>query len=168
MTEVDVKRVYTQTFGVAAAILEREGNILLVKESNPSHPDHGKWNQPAGWIDVGEDPIEAVKREVKEESGYTFTPEALLGIYSFVRNDMVSYRGSPPHGIKILYVGSISGVQNDWNKDEISEVRWFTPKEIYAMDEATLRDADIKKEVHDYFAGVRFPLAVVTHTVQEK
>ncbi|PIQ68875.1 MAG: hypothetical protein COV91_01870 [Candidatus Taylorbacteria bacterium CG11_big_fil_rev_8_21_14_0_20_46_11] len=64
------KRVFTQVFGVVGAILEKEGKFLLVRENNPPHPDHGKWNQPAGWVDVGENPITAVSREVREETGF--------------------------------------------------------------------------------------------------
>lgn len=36
------------------------------------------------------------------------------------------------------------------------------------MDDATLRDRDVKQMVKDYFAGIRFPLSVVTHTVRER
>ena len=157
-------RVFTQTFGVAGAILERDGKILLVRESQPGNPDHGKWNQPAGWIEVGKDPFETVKKEVLEESGYAFTPEAILGVYLLLRNDMISYRGSPPHGIKILYISSISGEQQALHGDT-SEARWFSPEEIYSMDLKTLRDLDIKQEVRDFFSGKRFPLSLVTHTV---
>ena len=75
-------RVFTQTFGVVGGLLERDGKILLVREAQRKGPDSGKWNHPAGWIDVGENPVEAVKREVLEESGFSFTPKHLLGIYS--------------------------------------------------------------------------------------
>ena len=61
------KRVLTQTFGVVGAILERDGKILLTKEVK--EVAKGLWSHPAGWIEVGENPIESVKREVKEETG---------------------------------------------------------------------------------------------------
>ena len=72
------ERVFTQVFGVVGAIIEKEGKILLVKEAG-TH-DKGKWNQPAGWIDVGEDPIEMVKRELKEETGLDFNPMVFRSI----------------------------------------------------------------------------------------
>jgi 8-oxo-dGTP pyrophosphatase MutT (NUDIX family) len=75
----------------------RDGKILLVREAQRKGPDNGKWNHPAGWIDVGENPIEAVKREVLEESGFTFTPKYLLGIYSLVRKDIEKELGATPH-----------------------------------------------------------------------
>ena len=48
-----MQRVFTQTFGVVGALLVRDGKILLVKEAGKM--DNGKWNQPAGWPEVGED-----------------------------------------------------------------------------------------------------------------
>src|SRR3989344_7747445 len=98
-------RVFTQTFGVVGAILEKDGKILLIREADPG-PDQNKWSHPAGWIDVGENPIDAVKREAKEESGYDFEPTALLGIYSLVRKDVIR-EGYTPHAIKLLFLGNI-------------------------------------------------------------
>jgi len=66
-----MKRVFTQTFGVVGAIIEKEGKILLVKETKKVAK--GLWNHPAGWIDVGENPFEAVKREVNEKVGTFLT-----------------------------------------------------------------------------------------------
>lgn len=157
-------RIFTQTFGVVGGLLERDGKFLLVRESQQKGPDHGKWNHPAGWIDVGENPIDAVKREVLEESGYEFTPKYLLGVYSLVRNDIEKEMGGTPHGIKLIFIGDISENQVSALHDDVSEIKWFAPEEIYAMDSATLRDSDIKQMVQDYFAGKKFPLDTVTHT----
>ncbi len=157
-------RVFTQTFGVVGAILEKNGRILLVKESQRKGPDDGKWSQPAGWIDVGEHPSEAVKREVKEETGYTFTPTHLLGVYSLVRKDVEKELGGTPHALKLIYIGAISADQTEL-EDDVDEVKWFLPEEIYSMNQNTLRDLDIKQEVKDYFSGKRYALDIVVHTI---
>lgn len=161
-------RVFTQTFGVVGGLLERDGKILLVREAQQKGPDHGKWSHPAGWIDIGENPIEAVKREVLEESGFTFTPKYLLGIYSLVRKDIEKELGATPHAIKLIFVGEISETQNEKLEDDVSEVKWFSPNEIYAMNQATLRDLDIKQIVRDYLAGKKLPLESIIHTVAQK
>lgn len=161
-----MERVFTQTFCGAGALIERGGKFLLVREHHPRHADHGKWNQPAGWIDVGEDPLLAAAREVREETGFTFTPTHLLGVYSLVRKDMTGPRGTP-HVFKLIFVGRIGDAAGERTGDEISEARWFSPEEIYAMDSATLRDQDIKIEVRDFLAGARYPLSLITHTMQE-
>lgn len=132
----------------------------------PSHADHGKWNQPAGWLDVGEDPVAAVTREVKEETGYEFTPMYILGLYSLVKPNKPRPQITS-HPLKVVFRGTISGTPAEISGD-VSETRWFSPEEIYAMDKNTLRDIDIKTEVRDYLAGRRYPLELITHTVQGK
>ncbi|MBI3420676.1 MAG: NUDIX domain-containing protein [Candidatus Sungbacteria bacterium] len=161
-----MERVFTQTFTVVGAIIEQDGKILLVKEA--AGHDKGKWNQPAGWVDPGENPFVAVKREIKEESGLDFEPQAVLGIYSIVKKRLEGkVAAGVPHGFKIIYTGSIRGETNTDYGDTV-EARWFTPAEIEAMDQDTLRDQDIKQEVADYFAGKKYPLDLIHHTVQEK
>ena len=56
-----------------AALIERDGCYLMVRE----HTRHGiRINQPAGHWEAGETLLDAVRREVLEESGYEFTPTA--------------------------------------------------------------------------------------------
>jgi len=157
-------RVYTQVFAVVGAIIEWDGKFLLVKENQPKHPDHGKWNQPAGWIDVGEDPLDSVKREVKEETGYDFTPTHLLSVSSLVRKDQTKHFGATPHALKLIFIGNISKNAGEI-EDDISEIHWFSPRDIEAMDAKTLRDVDIKRLVKNYISGVQYPLEILHHTV---
>ena len=64
-----------------AAIVERqfgdETRFLMVREDTRRGV---KINQPAGHWEADETLIEGVQREVLEESGYAFTPTALLGV----------------------------------------------------------------------------------------
>ena len=76
-----------------------------------------------------------------------------------------SEAGCIHHAIKIIFVGEILGEQGEFMKDEIAETKWFTPEEIENMGPETLRDVDIKQMVKDYFAGKRYPLDMITHTV---
>ena len=162
-----MNRVLTQTFGVAGAVIEREGKFLLVKEAHGG-PDRGKWSHPAGWIEVGESPVEAAEREVEEESGFSFTSERLLGVYSVVRNDIENDRGEFPHGIKFIFTGSVSDEPVRDLGGDTSSVKWFSPDEVYEMESDRLRDVDIKIMVRDFLAGKGFPLTVVTHTNSKK
>lgn len=160
-------RVFTQTFGVVGGILEKDGKILLIKEGKTRMGDDGKWSHPAGWIEVGEDPVMGAKREIEEESGYRFEPTALLGVYSLVRNDKTDSYGITPHAIKLIYLGAISAEPERELASDSVETRWFTKEEIDAMDGDTLRDKDIKQMVQDYFAGQQFPLDVVSHSTAQ-
>ncbi len=56
--------------GVAGkAVIRKDGRFLLIQRSLRSHFDPGLWELPGGKIDHGEDLVEAVKREVREETG---------------------------------------------------------------------------------------------------
>lgn len=51
--------------GVAALVRNEEGSLLLIRRS-----DDGRWGLPAGVVDPGETPADAVRREVLEETGF--------------------------------------------------------------------------------------------------
>jgi len=153
-----MRRVRTQPFVIVRAFIEKDGKFLLVQE-NWGHVK-GLWNFPAGWLDLSEDPLAGAVREVKEETGYDFTPEHLLGIYSFIKYSQ-SEKGQP---VEFVYTGRVSGEQSKIDHHEIKQTRWFTPEEIMAMNESELRDKISKRMLEDYLAGQRYPLEVVSHS----
>ena len=66
----------TPKLGVDAAIFDDKGRILLLRRS-----DDDQWSLPCGWVEVGESPVEAIIREVKEETGLDVKPTHILGVY---------------------------------------------------------------------------------------
>jgi hypothetical protein len=46
---------------------------------------------------------------------------------------------------KIIFIGDISETSSGRLQDDVTEAKWFSPDEIYAMDNKTLRDLDIKQ-----------------------
>ncbi len=53
--------------GGMAVVFDDRGRVLLFRHT---YRDHYPWGLPGGWLKGGEDPIDAVEREVYEESGY--------------------------------------------------------------------------------------------------
>jgi 8-oxo-dGTP diphosphatase len=54
---------------VLAVIKNEKGEVLLAKRNDPEIPsEHNKWEIMGGGIEYGENPVMAVKREVKEEA----------------------------------------------------------------------------------------------------
>ena len=74
-----------------AAVIERDGKFLFVEEIAGGRR---VLNQPAGHLDPGESLVQAVAREVLEETAHRFTPTALLGIYRWLydREDVTFLR----------------------------------------------------------------------------
>lgn len=60
----------------AAAVIDKEGKILLMRRT-----DNQLWAMPAGQMEVGESPAEAVVRETYEETGIRCIPKGLVGVY---------------------------------------------------------------------------------------
>lgn len=61
-----------KTFVAMKAIILNENNeVLIVQESSkdPTRSHIGKWDLPGGRLEFGEDPVEGLKREIKEEVG---------------------------------------------------------------------------------------------------
>jgi len=156
------KKFSTHTVGIAAAIIEKDGKILLIKENRPSLPGHARWHHPAGWIEKGENIIDSAAREAKEETGYDFKPTFLIGIYSLFRKDFNL------HPIKFVFGGTTpEAPSGKFDPDEILELKFFSPEEIYGMDDNLFFDNDLKQIIHDYFAGKKYPLEIIHHEIQK-
>lgn len=64
----------------AAALIVEDGKVLLVRRAND--PMRGLWTMPAGFVDAGENPAEAVVRECLEETGYQVRVTGLFDVLS--------------------------------------------------------------------------------------
>lgn len=64
---------------VGGNIIEKDNKILLMQET--FEKVKGKWNLPAGRLDMNEDIITCAKREGEEETGFKLKPSYLVGIY---------------------------------------------------------------------------------------
>jgi len=63
--------------GVRALILNTQGDILLQLRT-----DTGLWGLPGGSVELGETALEALEREVLEETGLTVVSAEPMGLYS--------------------------------------------------------------------------------------
>ncbi len=61
-----------------AALIEKDDQILLVRRVND--PQRGLWTLPAGFVDAGEDPVQAIERECLEETGLRVQVMDLLDV----------------------------------------------------------------------------------------
>jgi 8-oxo-dGTP pyrophosphatase MutT (NUDIX family) len=122
----------------AAAVINSQGAILLMRRR-----DNGLWAMPAGQMEVGESPAEAVVRETYEETGVRCRPTALVGIYDARFWD----NGPLQHVYKFTFLCEpLEGQQVDpFDPLETLETGWFDenalPETLYPGHRERIGDA---------------------------
>ena len=102
------------------AILRRNNKILLTKRNVPPFENH--WCLPGGHIEKGETVKQAMKREVKEETGLDFSPK-FVGYWDEIIPSIEW------HAVVLVFEGSFRGKIIP-QKSEVKEIKWFSEKEI--------------------------------------
>jgi 8-oxo-dGTP pyrophosphatase MutT (NUDIX family) len=67
---------FTSRFEVVSCYLEHNGDILILHRQDYK-PEGNTWGLPAGKIDTGENELEAMVREIGEETGLSVEPKEL-------------------------------------------------------------------------------------------
>lgn len=132
-----------------AAVTETDGRFLLVEELINRRL---VFNQPAGHVEPGETLLEAVQREVREETAWRFVPQQLLGVYLW----------HGPHGrsfLRFSFTGTVSDHDPAQPLDAgILRTHWLSRAELQ---ERELRSPLVLRCIEDYLAGRRQPLEAV-------
>mgnify|MGYP002761186040 FL=1 len=108
----------------ANALIKEDGKYLMVQEGK----EHvkGTYNIPGGGVEHGENPVEAVKREVMEETGLEVTSiDGLIGVFN-------SYSSKDNHPV-IVHVFScqVEDKEPEPQKDEeILEAEFKDPDNL--------------------------------------
>jgi 8-oxo-dGTP diphosphatase len=91
----------------AYAVCISDENLLLARWVGPQGK---KWTMPGGGVEHGEDPYDAVIREVAEETGYTVEIDRLLGVHSTNLPRLPRLRrDTDVHSIRLLYRARVVG-----------------------------------------------------------
>lgn len=132
----------------AYAVVERRGQLLLTHWRR-GHM-HG-WTLPGGGIEAGEDPRDAVVREVMEETGLEARVGKLLGIDSrvMVREEVKEGADAELHTIRIVYRATVKdGPLRHEVGGSSDEARWVPLRDIRSLRTLSLVQTGIR------FAGI--------------
>ena len=131
-----------------AAIVQREDRFLVVEESIGGAL---VINQPAGHVEPGETPIDAVVREAREETAWEFAPERLTGIYLW------KPRGAHRAYLRLAFSGRVTEHDPLQALDEgIVQALWLTEAEL-RHNGRRLRSPMVLRCIEDHRRGAGAP-----------
>jgi len=127
----------------STAIVVHNGKILLTKRKK--EPCKNCWDLPGGFVDYGENPEKALRREMREELGLReLKKPEILGIYA----DTYADKEESYHVNCVIYVVKIDNAREIKiaDKEELSAYKWSSFKNInikkiaFASNQTALRD----------------------------
>lgn len=139
-----------------SAVIERDQRFLVVEENTR---DGLRLNMPAGHLDPAETPLQACAREVLEETAYSFTPTALVGIY--MNRFMRTRTGSDITYMRFAFTGELGMLHAHRMLDDgIVRTLWMSLDELRATAHLH-RSPVVLQSVQDYLAGQRFSTSLI-------
>lgn len=127
-----------------AVITDDDGRILLARWTEGRRV---AWTMPGGGLEAGEDPADAVRREVREETGYASNSLDLLGIHSRVipAGRRTHKADAPLHTLRIVYRAEIIGGSLRFEENGSTDMAgWFTLDEVAKLQRVKLVDIALR------------------------
>jgi len=106
-----------------ALCVDDRGRVLLCRRA--IEPAKGLWDIPGGFLEEGEQPLDAVRRELREETGLDVTPLELLCV-------TVDDYGEGAGAAKTLNLTWLARIDEGEPvaADDVAELRWFARDEL--------------------------------------
>jgi len=139
-----------------SVVIEKDNKFLMVQESAPDI--YGKWNFPAGKVEVGEDILTAAKRESLEESGYRVELTSLISVY-YINWDNNA-------GITVRYNFRAKLVNENEKPqalaDDILKAEWMTREQVQTLVKTDqLRSSNSVRLASETLSGKTFPIDIL-------
>ena len=118
------------------ALIERAGQILLTRGKEI------QWDLPGGRLHIGEDPIDGLRREIREELRLDIEPLDIIHTFVFTSKSVAHY--------VVIYRGNVRGSIEEMKVDEseIGGILWVGRDEF---EDLPMRDG-YKEALRKFFA----------------
>ena len=109
---------------VVAAIIRKNGKLLIAQRKNDSKREPNKWEFPGGKVEFGEHPEDAIIREIKEELNIKIKVNTFFSVSSH----MYERDGKPSHVILLTFLTTyLSGKLEHL---DVQDSKWIYPHQF--------------------------------------
>ena len=129
-----------------AAIILKKGKLLLEKRAIEPFKEY--WCLPGGHIEKGESAIDAVKREIREETGLNVKSCKFLFYFDEIITEI------DWHSVVLVFLCKTSGVLRP-QKEEVKELNWFNLKDVLKL-RLAFRHKDLISKFIEEFGTQKF------------
>ena len=138
--ELDEKRQRMSAY----AVVINDDHMLLARIA-PGYPRAGEWTLPGGGLHWGEDPRDAVHRELFEEAGLRGEIIGLLGIDSLRIRRTYNGQRVGYHALRVIYEMAAQGEPRVTEVDgSVSESRWVSLAELANLPAVELVESGLR------------------------
>jgi ADP-ribose pyrophosphatase YjhB (NUDIX family) len=114
-------------------VLDANGRILLARRA--IEPDHGKWDLPGGFLDEGEDPRDALRRELREETSLEVEPTRFFDVVV----DRYGDGEDAQHTLNLYWVCRVVSGEPE-PADDVEALEWFPPNGLPPTEKLAFRN----------------------------
>ena len=125
--------------GVRGILVDDQRRLLLQRRA-----DTGHWGLPAGVVDVGDSVLDALSREVHEETGLTVERAELFGVYTDPRFSITYPNGDEVQTFTVAFLVPKWSGELSADSDEVVDVKFFPldalPENVWPVHRETIDD----------------------------